>query len=76
MDAPQKTPLLTERTRLTVDLSPPVLSLLDHVSAVTGVSRTQVVAQLLVDALPRLVEHADAIARRSAQLQAPAKGKR
>jgi hypothetical protein len=69
MNAPgEKTQLLTERTRLTVDLSPAVLSLLDHVSGVTGVTRTQLVGQVLVDALPALVARADEIQKRAIAL--------
>lgn len=69
MNAPgEKTPVLTERTRITVDLSPAVLSLLDHVSGVTGVTRTQLVGQLLVDALPGLVARADEIQKRAIAL--------
>jgi hypothetical protein len=70
MNAPgEKTPAQPERTRITVDLSPAVLSLLDHVSAVTGVTRTQVVGQLLVDALPALAARADEIQKRAQQIK-------
>lgn len=69
MNAPgEKTPAQPERTRITVDLSPAVLSLLDHVSHVTGVTRTQVVGQVLVDALPGLVARADEIQKRAIAL--------
>lgn len=59
-----KPPASTDRTRITVDLSPAVLSLLDHVSDVTGVTRTQIVGQLVVDALPQLCLRADEIQKR------------
>lgn len=69
MNAPgEKATVLTERTRITVDLSPAVLSLLDHVSGVTGVTRTQLVGQVLVDALPGLVARADEIQKRAIAL--------
>ena len=68
MAPPEKTPQQTERARLSVDLSPAVLSLLDHVSGVTGVTRTQLVVQLVVDALPELCARADDIAKRATQL--------
>ena len=68
MAPPEKTPQQPERARLSVDLSPAVLSLLDHVSTVTGVTRTQLVVQLVVDALPELCARADDIAKRATQL--------
>lgn len=68
METAPKTPVLPERTRITVDLSPAVLSLLDHVSGVTGVTRTQIVAQLVVDALPQLCARSDEISKRALQL--------
>lgn len=61
--------LPAERSRLSVDLSPAVLSLLDHVSTVTGVTRTQIVGQLVVEALPALVARADDIQKRAHQLK-------
>lgn len=64
-----QTQLSAERTRLSVDLSPAVLSLLDHVSTVTGVTRTQIVGQLVVEALPALVARADDIQKRAHQLK-------
>lgn len=76
MEVAQKNPVLAERTRLTVDLSPAVVSLLDHVSGITGVSRTQIVAQLVVDALPQLCARADEIAKRAVQLQQPQQQKK
>lgn len=64
-----QTQLPAERTRLSVDLSPAVLSLLDHVSTVTGVTRTQIVGQLVVEALPALVARADDIQKRAHQVK-------
>jgi len=72
METAPKTSVLNERTRITVDLSPAVVSLLDHVSGVTGVTRTQIVGQLVVDALPQLCARADEIAKRAHQLTAAA----
>lgn len=65
----EKTPVSAERTRLTVDLSLAVVSLLDHVSGVTGVTRTQIIGQLVVDALPALCARADDIQKRAHQLK-------
>jgi hypothetical protein len=67
----------SDRPRLSVDLSPSVSSLLDHINAVTGTPKTQIVAQALLDALPGLLERADTLQKRSAALgQAAAQKKR
>lgn len=64
-----------ERQRLSLDLAPGVSSLLDHIATVTGVPRSQVVTQALLDAMPGLLERADALQRRAQTLGKPG-GKR
>lgn len=56
------------RDRLTLDLSGPVSSLLDHISQSTGSPRSQIALQAILEALPQLVERADAIKKRSNEL--------
>ena len=56
------------RERLTLDLAGPVSSLLDHISQVTGSPRSQIALQAILEALPQLVERADAIRKRSNEL--------
>lgn len=56
------------RERLTLDLSAQVSLLLDHISQVTGSPRSQIAVQALLEALPHLVERADAIKKRSNEL--------
>lgn len=73
--APQ-TPPAGDRQRLSLDLAQPVSLLLDHVSAVTGVPKSQLVLGALLDALPGLVERADALKRRQVELGRPQGGKR
>lgn len=53
---------------MTLDLSQPVSLLVDHISAITGAPRTQVVLQGLVEALPLMVERADQFKKRSGEL--------
>lgn len=61
-------PAIPERNRLSLDLSASVLSLLDHVSEITGVAKAQIVNGALLDALPALVERADKIKQRQGEL--------
>lgn len=56
------------RSRVQLELSPPVLSCLDHICEVTGSTRTQLVNAALMEALPGLIERADAVAKRSREL--------
>lgn len=56
------------RPRLTLDLSEPVSLLLDHISDITGVPRTQLANQALLDALPDLLARADALKKRYSEL--------
>lgn len=61
-------PLVADRQRLSLDLAQPVVLLLDHVSAVTGVPKSQLVLGALLDALPGLVDRADALKKRQGEL--------
>lgn len=63
-------PTVADRQRLSLDLSPAVSALLEHVAQVTGTPRSQVVLAALLDALPGLVERADQL---QARHQPPAK---
>lgn len=74
--APQ-TPLAADRQRLSLDLAPAVTLLLDHIAAVTGATKSQIVLGALLDALPDLVERADALKKRQVELTPrPQGGKR
>lgn len=65
-----------QRTRLQVELTPTLVSLLDHIGAVTGATRSAVAIQVLTDALPELVERVDTLKRRASELARTAPGKR
>ena len=58
------------RPRLSIELSPAVTLLLDHVAEVMGTTKTQVIISALVDALPGLIERADLLAKRAQSLGA------
>ena len=65
------TPISTqpiERTRLSVDLSTVVSSHLDHISEVTGVSKSGIITAALLDALPALLLRADGLKKRYSEL--------
>jgi metal-responsive CopG/Arc/MetJ family transcriptional regulator len=67
----------SERSRITLELSASVLSLLDHVCDVTGASRSSIINAALVDALPALLERSDGLHKRAQALtQAQASKKR
>jgi hypothetical protein len=74
--APANPPPAGDRQRLSLDLAPTVSLLLDHVSVATGVPKSQVVLQAVLDALPALLERADAIRKRHGELARPQGGKR
>jgi hypothetical protein len=73
-------PSSVDRNRVSVDLSAATAALLEHVSTVTGTPKAQIVSQALLDALPGLVERADAFQKRGRELlqaqQAKSGGKR
>jgi hypothetical protein len=56
------------RDRLSVDVSPSVSVLLEHVSVITGTPKAQILSQALLDALPALLERADLMKKRSSEL--------
>ena len=58
-----------DRSRVAIDLSPTVAALLDHVAAVTGTPKAQIVSQALLDALPELLERAEGFDKRGKLLQ-------
>lgn len=58
------TPPASDRPRLSVDLSPSVSLLLDHINAVTGTPKAQIVSQALLEALPSLLERAELLQKR------------
>lgn len=66
----------TERARITLDLSPTVASLLDHVSEVTGTPKTQLVQSALLAALPEVLAIADGLKKRHSELNHSKNGKR
>ncbi|MDH1381333.1 hypothetical protein N5J07_18140 [Comamonas aquatica] len=66
----------TDRSRLTLELSPAVACLLDHISTVTGSTKTQIVQTALTDALPELLARADALKKRHGELNQQGKPKR
>lgn len=57
------------RQRVTVDVPPGLLSLLDNYSEVTGQARAAVVLALLVAHLPALNDQAQDLRKRAQQLQ-------
>lgn len=63
----------SDRQRLSLDLAGPVSLLLDHVSGVTGVPKSQLVLGALLDALPAMLERADGLKRRHQDLTRPGK---
>lgn len=65
----------TNRVRLQVELTPALVSLLDHITAVTGASRAAVTVQALTEVLPVLVERVDGLKRRAAEVSRSSGGK-
>ena len=61
-------PVTAERLRVSVDLAPPIASLLDHISDITGQSKAAIVTAALLDALPDHLARADALKKRHAEL--------
>ena len=60
---------VADRTRLTIDLPPGLLLLLDRFAETTGQSRTQVVLALLAEQLPALDDRASDLRNRVAELE-------
>lgn len=71
---PPATSSAGDRERLSLDLSPSVSLLLSHVSVVTGVPKSQLVVQAVLDALPGLLERADTLQKRHGVLVQPKPG--
>ena len=66
----------SDRSRLSVDLSPVVMSHFDHISEVTGVAKSGIITAALLDALPELLARADGLKKRYSELnQAKVRGK-
>lgn len=66
--APRLNPSPADRSRLSVDLSSVVMSHLDHISDITGVSKSAIIAGALLDALPDLLARADGLKKRHVEL--------
>lgn len=62
-----------ERQRVTVDVSPSLLALLDHYCDVTGQARTSVIVNLLSAHLPALHDQAKDLKARANALALPQK---
>ncbi|MBS0442993.1 MAG: hypothetical protein JSR38_13635 [Proteobacteria bacterium] len=69
-------PIEAGRNRLQVEVSDPVLLLLNHVADVLGLKQAEVVRQALLQALPGLVDQADQVRKRSKELAQATQGKR
>ena len=75
--APTTPQPLPDRLRVSLDLTPPLALLLDHVSTVTGVAKTAIVTQALIEALPAHLERLQAFKQAGQALfPAPVKGKK
>jgi predicted transcriptional regulator len=57
-----------ERQRIAFDVSPAVSALLDHISDVTGSTKSGMAASALLDALPDLLSRADQVKKRHVEL--------
>jgi hypothetical protein len=57
-----------DRPRLSVELSPAVSLLLDHINQVTGTPKAQIVSQALLYALPGLLERSEMLQKRAQAL--------
>ena len=65
-----------DRYRISVDLSAVVSSHLDHISEITGQSKSAIVAASFLDALPALLARADSLKKRHSELATPQKVKK
>jgi len=61
-------PSSPDRQRISVELSPAVSALLDHIIETTGQTKAAIVGVALLDALPELVARADALKKRNQEL--------
>ena len=62
------TTVASEKSRLSLELSPTISQLLEHVSDITGTPKTQLVQAALLDALPDMLVRADGFAKRGREL--------
>jgi hypothetical protein len=60
-----------DRYRLSVDLSPIVMTHLDHISSVTGQTKSAIIGGALLDSLPALIARADGFRSRHLELGSP-----
>ena len=67
------TAVADQRLRLTVDVPPAVLALLDHYCECSGLSRAAVLLSLLVERLPALNAQAKELKSRAREVSQPAK---
>lgn len=63
------TPPAKERVRIALDLPPHIVSLLDHVVANLGGTRTSWALEAVMQALPGHLDRADEFAKRAAAIQ-------
>jgi hypothetical protein len=61
-------PSVGDRPRLSVELSASVSLLLDHINAVTGTPKAQIVSQALLEALPSLLDRAETLQKKASAL--------
>lgn len=66
MNHQQTTP--PDRSRISVEVSGVVSSHLDHISEITGISKSGILAAALLDALPDLLARADGLKKRHVEL--------
>ena len=59
--APQPPNPLSERHRLSLDLSPQLTLLLDNASTILGIPKSQVAVQAILDGLPAVLARVDTI---------------
>ncbi len=76
MQTVPKPPVVPDRPRVNVELSPAVLALLDHVCDVTGTTRTQVIVNSLVESLPALLDRSEGLQKRANAIQQAQQQKR
>jgi predicted transcriptional regulator len=69
-------PLIPDRTRVSVDVSPVVASHLDHIVEITGQTRSAILGGILVESLPELLARADGLKKRHTELSQSKAGRR
>lgn len=61
-------PQMDSRQRVSVDVTPSVSLVLDHISEVTGQTKSAIVGAALLDVLPDLLSRADSLKKRAHEL--------